>query len=246
MGNGRARSGDGRTLGLPALLLAAVAVVLGAAAVAAHSGESAGPVAVPDPGPGLAPPAPDDEGDHLVVLFGDSFSERAGPAIRERFRADPDLRLSVNAFGGTELDTPSWVRGYPNVPPGSTVLILLGTNDVSTDSPAEVEADARAAIDAASDAGAARVVMATVNTTGRPPDQGPEWTDRARAFNDWLRRADADPQRYPRLAVVDWDARSRDRPEWLAFDGIHHSPAGQEAYAAMAHAAARSAADLDP
>jgi lysophospholipase L1-like esterase len=196
------------------------------------------------PAPSLAPVADGDEDGELVVLFGDSLSESAAAQAADLFADDPDVRLSANQYGGTQLDTPIWVEGYEHVGEGAVVLLLLGTNDISTDSIAGAEGDAVAAIDALTDAGADRVVVATVSTTGRPPDQSPAWTSRARAFNDWLRMADTNPYRYPTLQVVDWDDISRGRTEWLAFDGIHHSPAGSTAYAEMAHRAAREALGL--
>ena len=198
------------------------------------------------PAPSLAPVADGDEDGRLVVLFGDSFSEAAAREAADLFADDPDVRLSANQYGGTQLDTPIWAERYEDVGDDAIVLLLLGTNDISTDTVARAQADAAAAIDALTEAGAARVVVATVTTTGRPPDQGAAWTARARAFNDWLRMADTNPYRYPALQVVDWDAISRGRTTWLGFDGIHHSPAGSTAYAAMTHSAARHALGLPP
>ena len=87
-------------------------------------------------------------------------------------------------------------------------------------------------------------MVTTINTTGRPPDQGPSWTDRAQAFNDWLRQADRDPVHYPALQVVDWADMAWGHTDWLAPAGIHLTAAGQAAYAEMTHAAARAAAGL--
>jgi lysophospholipase L1-like esterase len=244
----------GRSFGWPALaltvaalLVAAAAVAAGAAVVANGYGRDRDDGAAPriaDLGGTLTQPEVDDGGDRLIVLFGDSFSESALPGTRSRFLADPRLRLSPNVYGGTTLDTQTWVNGYRGVGDGSIVLLFLGTNDISTDTAAGTEADAREAIDAVSSAGAERVVVTTINTTGRPPGQDPSWTDRARAFNDWLRQADTDPLRYPTLQVVDWDDASRGRTDWLAFDGIHLNAAGQAAYTEMTYAAARAAAGL--
>jgi hypothetical protein len=249
---GRAR--HGRSVGWPALafalaalLVAAAAVAAGAAAVVRGSGNGAGGQSAPrlaDLGGRLAQPDVGDGGDRLVVLFGDSFSESALPGTVARFMVDPRLRLSPNLFGGTTFDTQTWTEGYRGVGDGSIVLLFLGANDITTDTAAGAKADARAAIDAATSAGAVRVVVTTVNTTGRPAGEGASWTDRARAFNDWLREADRDPVGYPTLQVVDWDEMSRGRTDWLAPDGIHLNAAGQAAYAEMTHAAARAAADL--
>jgi hypothetical protein len=230
-----------------ALLVAAAAVAAGAAVVTARSGDDRGHRSAPrlaDLGGTLTQPQADDGGDRLVVLFGDSFSESALPGTSSRFLADPRLRLSPNVYGGTTLDTQTWVDGYPGVGDGSFVLLFLGTNDISSDTIARAEADARTAIDAVSSAGAERVVVTTINTTGRPPDQDASWTDRARAFNDWLRKADTNPLRYPTLQVVDWDDASWGRTDWLGPDGIHLNAAGQAAYAEMTYTAARAAVGL--
>ena len=242
----------GRSFGWPALaftvaalLVAAAAVAAGAAVVvrgASHGAERAPRIA--DLGGVLTQPAADDGGDRLVVLFGDSFSESALPASRLRFLADPRLRLSPNVYGGTTLDTRTWMDGYPGVGDGSIVLLFLGTNDISTDTIAGAEADARAAIEAVSSAGAERVVVATINTTGRPSNQDASWTERAQAFNDWLRQADRDPLEYPTLQVVDWADMAWGRTDWLGPDGIHLNAAGQAAYSEMTYAAARAAAGL--
>jgi GDSL-like lipase/acylhydrolase family protein len=244
----------GRSFGWPALaltlavlLVAAAAVAAGAAVVTGRSGSDGGHPAAPriaDLGGTLTQPAAQDGGDRLVVLFGDSFSESALPATSDRFLTDPRLRLSPNVYGGTTLDTQTWRDGYPGVGDGSIVMLLLGTNDISTDTITKTEDDARAAIEALSSAGAERVVVATINTTGRPPGQDASWTDRARAFNDWLRQADRDPLDYPTLQVVEWADMAWGRTDWLAPDGIHLNPAGQLAYAEMTYAAARAAAGL--
>jgi hypothetical protein len=252
-----ARARHGRSVGWPALafalaalLVAAAAVAAGAAAVVGGSGDGAGGQAAPrfaDLGGRLTQPDAGDGGDRLVVLFGDSFSESALPETVVRFMADPRLRLSPNLYGGTTFDTQTWTEGYRGVGDGSLVLLFLGANDITidtTDTAAGAKADARAAIDAATSAGAVRVVVTTVNTTGLPAGEDASWTDRARAFNDWLREADSDPVGYPTLQVVDWDEMSRGRTDWLGPDGIHLNPAGQAAYAEMTHAAARAAADL--
>jgi hypothetical protein len=244
---GRSFGWPALALTLAALLVAAAAVAAGAAVVAGGSGRGSGHQAAPrlaDLGGTLSQPAADDGGDRLVVLFGDSFSESAMPGTFDRFMADPRLRLSPNVYGGTTLDTRTWRDGYPGVGDGSIVLLFLGTNDISTDTIATAEDDAREAIDAVTDAGAERVVVTTINTTGRPPGHGASWTDRARAFNDWLRQADRDPLEYPALQVVDWEDMSWGRTDWLASDGIHLNPAGQAAYAEMTHAAARAASGL--
>lgn len=190
--------------------------------------------------PALASVPANDQGDQLVVLFGDSLTQLAVADVRTRFVADPDLRLSAHYYGGTELDTEAWTELYPHVGEGSVVLLFLGINDVfDDDSPAEIERDAAAAIDLATAAGARRVVVGTVNTDGRGLLLGDDWTARTRELNRWLREADADGLRFPTLEVASWDLVSSSHPEWLESDGIHLTVAGAAAYAELIHDAAR-------
>lgn len=185
----------------------------------------------------LPPVPPGDHGDRLVVLFGDSLSFLAAPQTEALFRADPDLRLSASYYGGTELDTPAWVEGYPQVGPGSVALVMLGINDLFTSTAPAAIVDATAAIDALRAAGAGRVVLVTVSSTGWTPGLGPEWPPKVAAYNDWLRKAAADD---PILEVADWDAVSRGHRDWLEADQVHINAAGQVAYARLTHDAAAS------
>ena len=189
--------------------------------------------------PALASVPANDQGDQLVVLFGDSLTELAVADVRTRFVADPELRLSAHYYGGTELDTEAWTELYPHVGAGSVVLLFLGINDVFDGTPAEAERDAATAIDLASAAGARRVVVGTVNTDGRSPQLGDDWAARTRELNRWLREADADELRFPTLEVAPWDLVSSGHPEWLNPDGIHLTVAGAAAYAEMIHDAAQ-------
>jgi hypothetical protein len=184
----------------------------------------------------LPPVPPGDHGDQLVVLFGDSLSFLAAPQTEALFRDDPDLRLSASYYGGTELDTQAWVEGYPQVGPGSVVLVMLGINDLFSTTVPEAVADATAAIGALRAAGADRVVLVTVNSTGWTPGLGPEWLPKVTAYNDWLRQTAADD---PIVEVADWDAASRGRRDWLEADQVHLNAAGQVAYAQLTHDAAR-------
>lgn len=232
---------------LTGLLVSAFAFVLCGAAYAVQTGavpndqrQSSDPPAEQ----ALIDPVPnDDDGDQLVVLFGDSLTELAIEDARSQFADDPALRLSAHAYGGTELDTEAWVDRYPNVGDGSVVLLFLGINDLFAGSVDQTRRDATEAIDALTAAGAERVVMTTINSTGSPTELGPDWLDKVREMNGWLVEADRNDQRFPTLEVARWDVVSQGRTDWLRPDGVHFTEAGAAAYADHIHEAAALAAD---
>ena len=180
-----------------------------------------------------------DQGDQLVVLFGDSLTELAVADVRARFVADPERRLSAHYYGGTGFDTEAWLEKYPHVGEGSIVLVFLGINDVFDGTVAEAEQNATGAIDTLTAAGADRVVVGTINTDGHAPQLGSDWGQRTQAFNEWLREADADEFRYPALELAPWDLVSAGHGDWLKPDGVHLTVPGAAAYAEMIHDAAR-------
>ena len=75
------------------------------------------------------------------------------------------------------------------------------------------------------------VIMMTVQL----PDGTARYTFEGRT-NDAIRRM---PTRYPNVQVVDWNAASTAHPEWTWGDGIHLTPAGCRAYAALLEPAVR-------
>jgi lysophospholipase L1-like esterase len=180
----------------------------------------------------------DDRGEQLVVLFGDSLTVLSAPRTLQLFADDPDLQLSASYFGGTTFDTAAWVEGYTQVPEGSVVMLMLGINDLIGGSEPAVAAHAAAAVDSATAAGARRVILATVGTTGWTPTLGYGWGDKVNTYNDWLRKAAADDTRFPTLEVADWDRLSWGHTDYLQPDAIHLTPSGQAAYAALIHDAA--------
>ena len=222
------------------LLLAAVVLVLCGAAFAVQTGAVDTATPVPEQSP-LDPVPKEDTGEQLVVLFGDSLAELAAPELRAAFAADPDRRLSVHYYGGTELDTETWLDLYPHVRDGTVVLLFLGINDLFQGTPDEATADAAAAIDTLTEAGASRVVMTTVNSYSTPAYLGADWPDKVRRYNDWLLVADADAQRFPTLDVQRWDQVSQGHGEWLQSDGVHLTSSGATAYAEHMHGAAADA-----
>lgn len=181
----------------------------------------------------LDPVPTEDDGDQLVVLFGDSLTELAVDHLRLRFAADPDRRLSAHWYGGTEVDTEAWVELYPHVGEGSEVLLALGINDIFSGPVGAATDDVAAAVDDLTEAGAARVVMVTINRNdvGTAPALGDGWADKVAAYNEWLVAAGEDDERFPTLEVARWDEDSVGHADWLQPDGVHLTPTGGAAYA---------------
>lgn len=198
----------------------------------------------------LQPPAEGDEGPELAVVFGDSLATMSRPEKQNLYIEDPLWRASFNVTGGTQLDTPAWVEGYPQVgdlaqggQPLSTVILALGTNDIGctvdpapecgpADTLGSVKQDLRDAVVAASQAGAVRVVIPNVNTYSASIFHGGIRLPVTEEWNAWLLQAEASvhPDWAP-LDVVDWDVVANTHPEWIGPDQIHHTVEGQTAYA---------------
>ena len=144
---------------LTGLLVAVVFCALVGAAYAVQNVALGRPAAEQSP----LDPVPDaDDGEQLVVLFGDSLLEAAVDQLRVRFAADPDRRLSAHWYGGTEVDTTAWLELYPHVGEGTEVLLALGVNDVFNGSVADATGDVARVLDALTEAGASRVIMPTI------------------------------------------------------------------------------------
>lgn len=208
----------------------------------------------------LQPPADGDVGAGLVVQFGDSLATMSGPDSVELYLADPLWRASFNQTGGTQLDTSAWVDGYPHSgdavqggQPGATVVLALGTNDIgcvveydaslcgSTDTLASVKGDFRAAVAAATNSGAGRVVAVNVSEESAAVYHGGSRLAITQAWNAWLLQADASTHPdYRLLDVVDWSSETEGHAgDWYAGDQIHHNEAGQAAYAGFLFEVAR-------
>jgi lysophospholipase L1-like esterase len=218
---------------LPGLLAVAIVVALGGTGCAGpNSVSSSSALAEQSP---LDPVPTEDDGDQLVVLFGDSLTELAVDHLRLRFAADPDRRLSAHWYGGTEVDTAAWVDLYPYVGEGSVVLLALGINDLFTGPVTAATDDVAAAVDDLTEAGAARVVMTTVNRNdvGTAPALTGDWADKVADYNEWLVAAGEDDVRFPTLEVARWDEDSVGHADWLQPDGVHHTPTGGAAYAEL-------------
>ncbi|HEY8544611.1 MAG TPA: GDSL-type esterase/lipase family protein [Acidimicrobiales bacterium] len=215
---------------LTGLLVAVVFCALVGAAYAVQNVALGRPAAEQSP----LDPVPDaDDGEQLVVLFGDSLLEAAVDQLRVRFAADPDRRLSAHWYGGTEVDTTAWLELYPHVGEGTEVLLALGVNDVFNGSVADATGDVARVLDALTEAGASRVIMPTITlnrlTTATTLDD--RWYSKVAEYNTWLIAAGEDEERFPTLQVLRWDEISAGHPEWLQHDGVHLTLEGGAAYA---------------
>jgi len=216
---------------LTGLLAVVVVLALGGTGCAGPNSVST-PTARAEQSP-LDPVPDEDQGDQLVVLFGDSLTELAVDDLRARFAADPDRRLSAHWYGGTEVDTQAWLDLYPHVGQGAEVLLALGINDLFSGSVADATADVTRVVDELTEVGAARVVMTTVNRNdvGTAPALDGDWADEVAAYNEWLVAAGADDDRFPTLEVTRWDETTVGHTDWLQPDGVHLTPMGGAAYA---------------
>lgn len=166
----------------------------------------------------LAPPeAPD------VVLFGDSLSAWSREATLPLYDA-AGLDVSYNAVGGTQLD--HWAAAMANVPAGAVVVVALGTNDITNNTHQVFGADMAAAAAELDDA--VCQVWLTVNETGAALRDIP-YSSRTAWFNDELARMTAE---HPNMVLWDWNGASAGHPGYLVADHVHHTDAGNLAYAA--------------
>ena len=222
---------------LTGLLAVAVVVALGGTGCSGPSSVSSSSALAEQSA--LDPVPTEDDGDQLVVLFGDSLTELAVDHLRLRFAADPDRRLSAHWYGGTEVDTQAWLDLYPYVGEGAEVLLALGINDLFSAPVADAADDVARAVDQLTDAGAARVVMTTVNPndvgTAEALDGG--WAAKVGDYNAWLIAAGEDDDRFPTLEVARWDEVAAGHADWLQPDGVHLTPAGGDAYAELLYEA---------
>lgn len=170
-----------------------------------------------------------------VVLFGDSLAAMAEAPAETLFALDDSVSLSYNAVGGTRFQ--HWADAMANVTPDETVIMELGTNNVSNEAinTGELPAHLYAALDQL--AGAACLVVPNLNTTGGDL-RGFPYDQRTRWVNDELAALVA-AGTYPNLHVYDWAAESAGRPEILMgtaaspADWVHYNTAGTQAYAEM-------------
>lgn len=173
-----------------------------------------------------------------LALFGDSLGAMAQQPTEAILTQHGDLSVSYNAVGGTRLQ--HWFDAIANVPAGNSVMLELGTNNVTLDLIADTQTYLHHALDLT--ANAPCVVIPTLNTDGGDR-RGWPYDVRTRAFNDELVRL-IDAGTYPNLRVFDWNATAYGHPEWLMgtaanpVDWVHYNAEGIGHYAEMLAAAA--------
>ena len=151
-------------------------------------------------------------GSGAALCIGDSVMLGASPG----YRGTLSMCGAVDAAEGRQFAAgPGLVAGRP-LP--TTVVVHLGTN--GTISPSDLDAVLGRL------AGVPRVVLVTVQVSGRRPWEGPD--------NALIRTA---PDHHPNVAVADWKAASDGHRDWLGADGIHLTAAGAAGYAATIAAA---------
>lgn len=166
--------------------------------------------------PAAPPAAP--SGPQRAMVFGDSFSWYASADYLQLFGGVTSTTWS--AMGGYTLQ--SWEREVSAMgalmPASSPMVLALGSNDARQATkvdPIPVWTKVLAA-------------LAATNRCVVVPDL--ERPDAARqAF--WA-RLEPILKTYPNVRVAPWwTAIAQYHPEWVGPDGLHHSPAGQKAYA---------------
>lgn len=188
---------------------------------------------LPADGTPVNTPVPGDVGSNIAVYFGDSLCWDASSRLTVFYVADPAWRTSLNCFGGTQFESPSWVQKYSlvgNAPSqsGAVVVIALGSNDITLDANLDItKLQLADAVIKTTNARASAVVVPNLSTTALT---GARLT-KTQQWNAWLRQVDAsaDPT-WRALRVADFQACSTGHPEWY-IDPVHQTLAGQTAYA---------------
>jgi peptidoglycan/LPS O-acetylase OafA/YrhL len=177
-----------------------------AAAPARRLARAPAPTAAPAPPPLPAGPAP---GTVTVTAIGDSVMLGAAGPLKARLGETSAIDAKVSRQFRDGVALVASLRQEGRLAP--VVVVHLGTNGPPT--PADVDAMMAAAA-------AARVLLVTVRVNR-------SWSDETNAV------LTASPARHPKAALVDWSAHSTSHPEWFHSDGIHLTPAGADAYAAL-------------
>jgi hypothetical protein len=205
------RSTSPRRLGAALCALLAVSV----AAAAPATGLSSAPAAPP-----------------RVVFFGDSVAE--GIAFNADalaiLRQGIDLQLELaqcrrleqaSCYGEGGVRPPTVIdRLQSGIDAGSVAIVAVGYNDYESYYPGDIE-DVLAAL---RKAGVTRVLWPTLRATAH----------QYLSMNDAIRAA---AERHPELTVVDWNAYSRNHPDWFGPDGLHLGADGALAMATLLHQA---------
>lgn len=142
-----------------------------------------------------------------VFVIGDSLTVGARSST-EKLAYELGLDLTIDAVSGRSTRTGLQVLSLIAPPPGSVVVMALGTNDTNSYSKYSEYIDkAMSAVPTAR-----KVVWLTVWR------KGPLKEINRAIYNAVLR--------YPNFVVVDWSATLLAHPEFLDADNTHHSPSG--------------------
>ena len=144
-----------------------------------------------------------------VTLFGDSVMLGARSAI---YDAIPGAKVdaAVSRFPGAFVGRIRKLAARNRL--ADVVVVHAGTNGILP------ESILRGILDPLRDR--QRVVLVT--TAVPRPWRAPDNATIASVAKD-----------YPNVVIADWNARSKDHPEWFVSDGVHLTPAGARAYAAL-------------
>jgi hypothetical protein len=194
--------------------LVLVALAFGLSVGCVPQGPNLAPWLYLDPDPSTAP-----EQRHVVVI-GDSLTAWAETDAKIAWAATGDA-ISYQAFGGTQWQ--HWMKRFEKIPAGSTVEVLLGTNDIGNLTLHQAEWNALAGLEVLATRQPACVVTFLLNTTSasyRPP----EIRAKVAGYNAWLVEL-VESGRYPWLGLYDWRADSAGHPEYLLLPGdpVHHT-----------------------
>lgn len=202
-----------------ALAVGLLAVLASAGCV--PQGPNLAPWLYTDPDPATAPDQ------QRVVVIGDSLTAEAETDAKEAWKPT-GAAVSYQAFGATRWD--HWYERLQNVPAGTTVLVLLGTNDLTNLTVQQAEWNTLAGLNLLVDQQPACVVLFLLNTTSASYRPAATQVETA-TYNAWLRQLLATGT-YPFLGLYDWDAMSAGHPEYLLLpqDPVHHTRAGHDAY----------------
>jgi lysophospholipase L1-like esterase len=156
-----------------------------------------------------------------VVVVGDSLTVGIEPYFAALL-PDRAGRVAVDARVGRPTSEGLTVLSRQKVEPGAIVVLALGTNDGADRAAFARRIDEGMALAT----GASTVIWFTI-WRGGPVEP----------LNAALAAAAA---RYPTMRIVDWAGAVAAHREWMARDGVHSSPTGYRARAAMLAAAVES------
>jgi hypothetical protein len=168
-----------------------------------------------------------------IVVIGDSLAAEGEPVARATWATVPNTALSYQAKGGTQFQ--HWMPRYPNIPQGSVVFALLGTNDITALNYlplAEAKAETLAALDAIGDTQPECVVWFRLNTWSAKL-RSADFHAKTLAYNAWMADEVLASGEYPWLRIYNWNEASWRRDDFLRLpaDPIHHTDLGHQAYA---------------